>query len=106
MRERGPRSRVWSEGAIVMETYLRYCPDCGEEYQPHMTQCIDCGTALNEKLDGESPEDHSPPVEKPESNLPPGDYRKVAGGLSAQIVEPLVKLFVEAGIPVKVESIG
>jgi hypothetical protein len=89
-----------------MEGYLRYCPDCGEEYQPHMTRCIDCGSALKEKLDGESPDYQPPAVEEPESSLPPGDYRKVADCLSVQIVEPLVKLFVEAGIPVRVESIG
>ena len=38
--------------SLLNGTYVRYCPDCGEEYQPHMTQCIDCGTALKEKLDG------------------------------------------------------
>lgn len=92
----------------MTETYLRYCPECGEEYQPHMTRCIDCGGELQEKLDGESQEYHPPPQAEPgpEPNLPPGDYRKVADGLSAQIVEPLVRLFVGAGIPVKVESIG
>jgi predicted amidophosphoribosyltransferase len=90
----------------VTETYLRYCPDCGEEYQPHMTRCIDCGSALKEKLDGESMEYAAPPEREPESSLPPGDYGRVAAGLSAQVVEPLVRVFVEAGIPVKVESIG
>lgn len=86
-----------------MEVYLRYCPDCGEEYQPHMTRCIECGGALQDKLDGDS--EHDAPREV-EPSLPPGEYRKVADGLSAQTVEPLVTLFIGAGIPVKVESVG
>jgi hypothetical protein len=87
-----------------MEAYLRYCPDCGEEYQPHMTRCIDCGSALQDKLDRDSPKHEAPPEVEP--SLPPGDYRKVADSLSAQTVERLVGLFIAAGIPVKVESIG
>ena len=88
-------------------TYVRYCPDCGEEYQPHMTQCLDCGTALKEKLDGaETPEMNAPPEVEPAPRLPPGDYERVADGLTAQSVEPVVKLFVSERIPVKVESSG
>jgi hypothetical protein len=91
----------------VTNTYIRYCPDCGEEYQPHMTACLDCGTALQEKLDGaETPELDAPPEMVPEPSLPPGDYLRVAHGLTAQAVEPVVRLFVAARIPVKVESIG
>lgn len=91
---------------MAMDTYIRYCPDCGEEYQPHMTHCIDCGSVLQERLDGDSPVFVAPPEPEPAPALPPGEYGRVAGDLSAQTVEPLVKLFVAAGIPVKVESIG
>ena len=38
--------------------------------------------------------------------MPPGDYAKVADVISAQAAEPVVKLFVAARIPVKVESSG
>jgi hypothetical protein len=89
-----------------MGAYLRYCPDCGEEYQPRMTHCIDCGSALEERLDGGAPAPEPPTEREPEPHLPPGEYRRVADGLSAQTVEPLVKLFVAARIPVKVESLG
>jgi hypothetical protein len=84
-------------------TYLRWCPACGEEYQPHMTECLDCGVALEDKQEGASR-----PVEPPvvESSLPPVDYRVIADGLSGPTVEPLVQTFISAGIPVKVESAG
>jgi hypothetical protein len=92
-----------------MPTYIRYCPACREEYQPHMTQCLDCGGVLEERMEGEPPRYHAMPEAEAEaeSGLPPGEYRRVGdGGLPAHVVEPLVKGFVEAGIPVKVESTG
>lgn len=92
-----------------MATYIRYCRECREEYQPHMTQCLDCGGALAERLEGEAPQHQVMPEAEAEreTSLPPGEYRRVGdGGLSAQVVEPLVKGFAETGIPVKVESTG
>src|SRR5262245_44764516 len=82
--------------------YLRVCVDCGEEYQPHMTRCVECGGALKDKLEGEPPE----PEPVPEPNLPPGDYRTVAAGLGASTVARLMGRFLAANLPVKVESVG
>jgi hypothetical protein len=84
--------------------YLRWCPACGEEYQPHMTRCLDCGATLQDKREGASLPEEPPPVE--ESSLPPGDYLVIASGLSSAAVEPLIHGFISAGIPVKVESAG
>jgi double zinc ribbon protein len=91
-----------------MGAYIRYCPACGEEYQPHMTHCLDCGAVLKERLEGEAPEPpEAPETEVEDAMLPPGEYRRVGGGaLSARVLEPLVKEFAETGIPVKVESTG
>jgi hypothetical protein len=69
-----------------------------------MTQCLDCGAALEDKQEGASLPDEPPPVV--ESSLPPGEYRVIASGLAAPAVEALVRSFVSAGIPVKVESAG
>jgi len=88
--------------------YLRYCPACGEEYQPHMTECLDCGTALQDKQDGAAmPEPPAPAMDSMEqSSLPAGDYHVIATGLSAQQADALVQRFVSAGIPVKVDPAG
>ena len=86
-----------------MTIYLRYCPACGEEYQPHMTHCIECGGVLKEKLDdGQWPERRRAEEREAEAGLPPGDYQKLV------IVPPstataLMPSFLEAGIPIKVE---
>jgi len=69
-----------------------------------MTECFDCGTALEDKQEGASLPAEPPP--EVESSLPPGDYRVIASGLSAPTVEALVQSFISAGIPVKVESAG
>jgi hypothetical protein len=90
---------------VVMDTYLRYCPDCLEEYKPHVTHCIDCGSPRKEKLAGEEVVFEAP-REEAAPDLPPGEYTRVAHGLSAKTAELLVRLFVAARIPVKVESVG
>lgn len=85
-----------------MEVYLRYCPDCGEEYQPHMTRCIECGAALRDLLEGEVPD---VAAQRPvEPSLPPGDYRELIDGLAGSTAHRLVQLCASAGIPVKVAS--
>ena len=31
--------------------YIQVCPQCGSEFQPHVTQCIDCGGATETRLE-------------------------------------------------------
>jgi len=73
-----------------------------------MTECLDCGTALQDKVAGASmPEAPPPPADSmQESSLPPGDYHVIATGVSAQVAESLVQRFVSAGIPVRVDPAG
>ena len=91
-----------------MATYIRYCPACREEYQPHMTQCLDCGGVLAERLEGEAPVYRAMPEAEAEAEngLPPGEYRRVGEPLPAHVMDPLVKGFAEAGVPVKLETTG
>ena len=92
-----------------MAASIRYCPACREEYQPHMTHCLDCGGDLALRLEGEAPVYRAVPEAEAETeaSLPPGEYRRVGdAGLPARVVESLVEGFVAAGIPVKVESTG
>jgi hypothetical protein len=83
-----------------MEVYLRYCPGCGEEYQPHMVTCVECGTALEDLVEGEEKEVLRPQEAALEDDLPPGEYRV----LQAHIwpTPDLMREFAKAGVPVKV----
>jgi ribosomal protein L40E len=31
--------------------HIQVCPQCGSEFQPHVTQCIDCGSATETRLE-------------------------------------------------------
>jgi hypothetical protein len=86
--------------------YLRVCVDCGEEYQPHMTRCVECGGVLKDKLEGEVPEPRPETPGDAASSLPPGDYQVVASGLGAATVARMMGRFLAASIPVKVGSVG
>ncbi len=88
-----------------MEAYIRYCPQCGEEYRPHIVRCVECGGALKDRLADDEwrvpRQTEQPAVE--EEALPPGDYKKVA------VVHPstaglLMEQFNNAGIPIRVEA--
>lgn len=69
-----------------------------------MTVCIECGTALKDMLEDETPEYDEPKGEEP--LLPQGDYRPIASGVEASTASRLMKLFRKAGIPLKVEPQG
>ena len=73
-----------------------------------MTECLDCGTALQDKQDGVTMSEPPPPDvdSTAQSSLPPGDYHVIATGLSAPVADALVQRFVSAGIPVKVDPAG
>ena len=32
---------------------IRRCPECGEEFQPHVVDCSDCGTPLVSAFEGD-----------------------------------------------------
>jgi hypothetical protein len=42
---------------------VRRCPDCGEEFQPHVVNCSECGTLLEDGIEGETPAADAEPEE-------------------------------------------
>ena len=36
---------------------MKYCPDCGAEYQPEVTTCADCGTKLGDTPPAATPDE-------------------------------------------------
>jgi len=90
-----------------VDVHLRYCPACREEYQPHMTRCVECGTALKDMLEGETPEYDPPKPPEPEEPLvPPGDYKTIADAVAPSTAGRLMEQFGAADIPIKVEPSG
>lgn len=63
--------------------YIQVCPKCGSEFQPHVTQCIDCGSATETRLESplggleaapEERDDLSVPSEGEACSVRVGDY--------------------------------
>lgn len=40
---------------------VRRCPECGEEFQPHVVNCSDCGVPLEDAIEGQplAPREHA-----------------------------------------------
>jgi predicted amidophosphoribosyltransferase len=76
---------------------VKHCPDCGEEYLPHIETCADCGATLVTR------DDASPLAEDGPPSLPEGDYRHLLASDSAMELDPLVSRLAAAGVPARVE---
>jgi predicted amidophosphoribosyltransferase len=51
---------------------VRYCPECREEFQPHVVTCSDCGGPLEDRDDTETAQSPAGPDEEPEDAAIPG----------------------------------
>jgi ribosomal protein L40E len=82
-----------------MTMHVRVCVECGEEYQPVVTRCADCGGELEDRqLD----DDGNPLLDEPaapgEPAAPPPDRRVVFVTPKAAELVPLAEAVREAGI--------
>lgn len=76
---------------------VKHCPDCAEDYMPHVDVCADCGGALVTRDDEAVSAAPAPPV------LPPGDYRLLLHSDRAAELDPLVARLAAAQVPARVE---
>jgi predicted amidophosphoribosyltransferase len=77
---------------------VKRCPECREDYMPHVERCADCGAVLVAR-DDEAPLDGEAEAESP---LPPGEYRVLLAADRAAELDPLVARLARAGVPAKV----
>ena len=80
------------------DTDFVVCPQCGSEYQPHVTHCIDCGAPT------QSGWGHHDEMNPKASSLPPEseDFVVVKGG-DLQWAENFGNFLEEHGIPWRIE---
>jgi predicted amidophosphoribosyltransferase len=73
---------------------IRRCPECGEEFMPHVVNCSDCGTPLVSAYEGEEPPAAAgaPPPEDP------AEYVSVVSGLTSEAAAEAARHFAAAGI--------
>jgi len=77
---------------------VKHCPECREDYMPHIELCADCGGVLVAR-DDEAPLESEAAAESP---LPAGDYRLLLASDHAAGLDPLVARLARAGVPAKV----
>lgn len=77
---------------------VKHCPECREDYMPHVERCADCGGDLVTRDDEAAPE-----ADAHDSALPPGEYHLLLASDRAAELDPLVARLAEAGLPAKVE---
>ena len=85
--------------------FVRHCPRCQSDYQAHVSQCADCGGALEDRFEGMEPAAESAPVELP-ATLPPGEYETLYFSHSLADLGPLGERLDQRGIPFRIDSLS
>lgn len=83
--------------------HVRYCPECDQEFRPHVERCSDCGGPLEDQF-GDSEGADSEAATQVGGALPPGDYRPLLHRSSAAAIEPYAARLGRAAVPFKVEA--
>lgn len=79
---------------------VKHCPECREDYMPHVECCADCGAALVTR------DDEAPAEDEHESPLPPGEYHLLLTSDRVAELDPLVARLAQAGVPAQVTVSG
>ena len=82
---------------------IRRCPECGEEFQPHVVHCSDCGALLESAFEGEAaPEARAstPATVEPA----PRQYVVLERGLTSGLAQEAAQYLGAAGIPFRVAA--
>lgn len=88
--------------------FVRHCPRCVSDYQPHLGECAECGGPLEDRLDGprgaagEEAVLAAPPA--PE-NLPPGEYDTLYFSYAVADLQPVAKRLSRRGIPFRIDTL-
>lgn len=79
---------------------IRRCPECGEEFQPHVVSCSDCGAPLENAFEAEEP----PADERGGLATVALDYVGLVSGLDTEAAAMSAERLRAAGIPFQLVS--
>ncbi len=82
--------------------HIRRCPECGEEYQPHVVRCSDCGALLEDGFEGEDRSGERPDLLEPAS--PSVEYARILDGLAPATAKLAAQHLSAAGVPFGLDS--
>jgi hypothetical protein len=75
---------------------IRRCPECGEEFLPHVVQCSDCGATLESGFEGETPSAQGGGVAAP---APAAEYVGLVSRLTPETAQEAAGHLTEAAVP-------
>ncbi len=82
--------------------HVRYCPECDQEFRPHVERCSDCGGPLEDQFEGLEGAG-SEAAARGGGVLPPGEYLPLLHRSTAAEMEPLAAALGRAAVPFKVD---
>ena len=78
---------------------IRRCPDCGEEFQPHVVQCSDCGAPLESVFEGDPLLEQR--AEATGAAPAPAELALLVRGLTPGEADQAAQHLAAAGIPIR-----
>jgi hypothetical protein len=90
-------------------SFVRHCPRCASDYQPHLGECAECGGPLEDKLEGSgwtAQEAASVPPPPAPEDLPPGNYETLYFSYAAADLQPLAGRLSRRGIPFRIDTLA
>jgi len=88
--------------------FVRHCPRCVSNYQPHLGECAECGGPLEDRLEGSgwAAEEAAPAPPPPApSDLPPGDYETLYFSYAVEDLQPVAQRLSRRGIPFRIDTL-
>ncbi|HEX5759140.1 MAG TPA: hypothetical protein VF121_08095 [Thermoanaerobaculia bacterium] len=83
---------------------IQVCPRCGSEFQPHVTECLDCGTATEARWDVPGAPPAPPPPAPTDFSLPRDVEACSVRFGDLQAATELAVFLEERGVPCRVDS--
>ncbi len=89
-------------------SFVRHCPRCVSNYQPHLGECAECGGPLEDRLEGSTwaAEEAAPTTLPPApSDLPPGNYETLYFSYTVEDLQPVAQRLNRRGIPFRIDTL-
>ena len=89
-------------------SFVRHCPRCVSNYQPHLGECAECGGPLEDRLEGSgwAAEEALPAGPPPApGDLPPGNYETLYFSYAVEDLQPVAQRLSRRGIPFRIDTL-
>lgn len=88
-------------------SFVRHCPRCASDYQPHLGECAECGGPLEDRLEGSpwSVAEEAPLAPPDPADLPLGNYETLYFSNAVADLQPLAQRLSRRAIPFRIDTL-